>query len=48
MTSASAFRRRSLGTSTSKTARFPEPGQHGAVTGMEFQGVGIECIRGWG
>ena len=48
MTSASASRRRSLGTSASRAARFPEPGQHGAVTGMELQGVGIECLRGWG
>ena len=47
MTSASAFRWRRLGTSISRAARFPEPGQHGAVTGVELQGVGIACIRGW-
>ena len=47
MTSASAFRR-SLGTSTSRLACFPELGPYDAVTGMELQGVGIECIRGWG
>jgi hypothetical protein len=26
----------------------PSPGQHGAVTRMALQGVGIACIRGWG
>jgi hypothetical protein len=48
MISASTFRWRRLGTSISRTVRFPEPGEPGAVTGMELQSVGIACIRGWG
>ena len=48
MTSASDSGWRSLVTSASRAARFPEPGQHGAVTGMELQGVGREGIRDWG
>ena len=46
MTRASAFCWRSLRTSTSRTARFPAPGQHGVITGMELQGVGSVCIKG--
>jgi hypothetical protein len=48
MISASTFRWRRLGTSISRTVRFPEPGEPGAVTGMELQSVGIACIRGGG
>ena len=48
MISTSALRWRRLGTSISRTARFSEPSKHGVGTGMELQGVGIACIRGWG
>jgi hypothetical protein len=41
-------RQRSLGTSASRAVRFPEARQHGAVTDMELQGVGIEGIKGSG
>src|SRR5215470_3845447 len=38
---------RRLGTSTSRTVGFPEPGQHGQGAGMALQGVGIVCLRDW-